>query len=71
MQVLIACRKEAGLTQQELADRLGRPQSYIAKVETGERRLDVVELMEWADGIDMSAADMMARIITVTRELRP
>ena len=37
-------RKESQLTQTELARRLGRPQSYVSKYETGERRLDVVEL---------------------------
>ena len=36
-------RLEAGLTQAELAARLGRPQSFVSKVEAGERRLDLVE----------------------------
>ncbi len=47
MQVLVETRKSKGVTQQELADRLQRPQSYVAKIETGERRLDVVEFVEW------------------------
>ena len=47
MQVLVETRKSRGVTQQELADRLKRPQSYVAKIETGERRLDVVEFIEW------------------------
>ena len=37
----IAC----GITQQEVASAFGRPQSFIAKVESGERRLDVVEFV--------------------------
>jgi transcriptional regulator with XRE-family HTH domain len=37
-------RKGAGLTQAEVARRLSRPQSFISKFETGERRLDFVEL---------------------------
>jgi transcriptional regulator with XRE-family HTH domain len=41
---LRAARKEAGLTQAETARRLRRPQSFIAKCESGERRVDVVEL---------------------------
>lgn len=41
---LRARRVEAGLTQVELADRLGVPQSFVSKCETGERRLDVLEL---------------------------
>src|SRR5689334_21895667 len=37
-------REEAGLTQREVARRLGRSQSYVCKAENGEQRVDVVEL---------------------------
>jgi transcriptional regulator with XRE-family HTH domain len=43
---LTAARIAAPLTQEELAAKLGRPQSYVAKYETGDRRLDVVEFLE-------------------------
>ena len=43
--VLFEARKSSGLTQQQVADRLGRPQSFIAKVEGGERRIDLVEFV--------------------------
>jgi len=36
-------RKEAGLTQRELATRFKREQSFVWRIETGERRLDLVE----------------------------
>jgi len=39
-------RKDAGLTQVELSDALGKPQSYVSKYETGERKLDYVETSE-------------------------
>lgn len=42
-ELLVAARRSAGLTQSELARRLGRPQSFVAKYEGGERRLDVIE----------------------------
>jgi transcriptional regulator with XRE-family HTH domain len=42
---LADARKAAGLTQQFVADKLGRPQSFVAKYEQGERRLDVIELV--------------------------
>ena len=42
---MIETRKNAGLTQHELAKRLKKPQSFIAKYEGGERRIDVVEFI--------------------------
>jgi transcriptional regulator with XRE-family HTH domain len=46
---LCQARKEKGLTQVEVANHLGRHQSYVAKCENGERRVDVIELAELAD----------------------
>jgi transcriptional regulator with XRE-family HTH domain len=45
---LVAVRKNADVRQQALAKKLGRPQSFIAKYEGGERRIDVVEFVEIA-----------------------
>ena len=41
-------RKEAQLTQVDVAVELGKPQSFVAKCENGERRIDVVELVDFA-----------------------
>lgn len=41
-------REDAGLTQAAVASKLRRPQSFVSKSETGERRVDVVELAELA-----------------------
>ncbi|MEX2437691.1 MAG: helix-turn-helix transcriptional regulator [Candidatus Babeliales bacterium] len=41
-------RKEAGLTQAQVAKKFKRPQSYISNVETGQQRVDVVELQKFA-----------------------
>lgn len=46
----------AKVTQSELAQRLGVPQSYVAKVENLERRLDVVELVWWLDALGLTEA---------------
>ncbi len=62
MQVLVETRKSKGITQQELANRLDRPQSYIAKVETGERRLDVVEFVEWAQALEERSFEVMQEL---------
>ncbi len=48
---LVEARIAAEVTQQSVADRLGRPQSYVAKVEGCERRIDVVELLQMARAI--------------------
>ncbi len=46
---LVAARRERGLTQAQVAQRLGKPQSYVSKCESGERRVDVVELAAFAN----------------------
>lgn len=55
--LLIEERKKAGFIQADLAERLKRPHNFVSKYENGERRLDVVELMEIADvlGFDILA----------------
>lgn len=55
---LVEKRREAGLTQVELAARMKVYQSFIARVESGERRVDVVEFMKLGEvlGFDPSAA---------------
>jgi transcriptional regulator with XRE-family HTH domain len=46
--ILVAARHASGVRQHALAKKLGRPQSFIAKYEGGERRIDVVEFIEIA-----------------------
>ena len=48
--VVAASRREANLTQEQLADRIGWHRSKIAKIESGERRLDVAEFIIIAGG---------------------
>ena len=62
IKLLVAARNRAGLTQQQLADRLGRPQSYVAKYEGGERRIDVVEFLGIARELDLDPARAVREI---------
>lgn len=45
---LIKARKEAKLRQEDAAELLGRTQSYISKIEAGQRRIDLIQLQEFA-----------------------
>ena len=55
-------REAAGLTQAVVAARLGKPQSYMAKIERGERRLDVVEFVALAQALEADPAVMVAEV---------
>lgn len=48
LRALRKARVDAGLTQVDVARALGKPQSFVSKCESGERRVDVVELMIFA-----------------------
>jgi len=56
--LLIRKREEAGLTQAQLASSLGEYQSFIARLESGQRRVDVIEFLDLANilGFDPLAA---------------
>lgn len=54
-QALVDARVEAGLSQKDLAGRLGRHQSFVARLESGQRRIDVVELVVLARAIGSNA----------------
>lgn len=52
LELLVQMRLSAGLRQQDLASQLGVPQSFISKYETGERRLDLIELRAICQALD-------------------
>lgn len=60
--VLRALRREAGLTQVQVAATLDVPQSFVSKYESGERRLDVVELAHVAQALGVTVRDILARL---------
>ncbi len=55
-------RAEAGLTQWDLAKKLNRPQSFVSKFESGERRLDILELREVCRALDIPVVDFLSRL---------
>ena len=56
---LKSARKAAKLTQQDLAKRLKKPQSYVSKYENSERRLDIAEFLEIATALGLEADTLM------------
>ncbi|MFC3123520.1 helix-turn-helix domain-containing protein [Pseudoroseomonas globiformis] len=65
IEILKAGRLSADLTQHEAAAKLRRPQSFVAKYESGERRLDVVELIEVCEVIGLDPQDLVAELTAV------
>ncbi len=61
-ELLREARKKSGLTQQEVADSLGKPQSFVAKYENGERRLDVVEFIDITDVLSLDPSSLIHRL---------
>ncbi|QQS31926.1 MAG: helix-turn-helix transcriptional regulator [Acidobacteriota bacterium] len=55
-------REEKGLTQTEVAERLGQTQSFVSKVERGERRIDIVELRAFCNAIGIDLPKFVAKI---------
>ncbi len=59
---LIEKRKKAGLSQAEVAAKLRRYQSFVSYVETGQRKVDVVELIAFAEAIGFDPRDAIKRM---------
>jgi transcriptional regulator with XRE-family HTH domain len=63
LETLIAIRKEQGVTQVELAKRLGKPQQFVSRYELGIRRLDVVEFYAITKALGVDPATAFVRTI--------
>lgn len=59
-------RKAKRLSQEQLAALLRRPQSFISKVETGQRRLDVLETSDWCRALGLSLLEVLPSEVTNT-----
>jgi len=65
--LLADARHKAGLTQHDVAARLEKPQSFIAKYENGERRLDVVEFVTIARALDADPLKLFKGLLATTQ----
>jgi transcriptional regulator with XRE-family HTH domain len=65
---LAAARRRANINQQELAARLGKPQSFVSEYERGQRRVDVVEFLVIAGAL---GADPFSLFAEIARSIRP
>ena len=61
-------REKQGWTQQQLAKKLGRPQSLVAKIEAGERKLDVCQFIDYMRILEADPVAVMRRIMKSIEE---
>lgn len=61
--LLREARLEKGLKQADLAAKLGVPQSYISKYESGERRLDVIEFIDLCEALGIDPAIIFSSLV--------
>jgi len=56
-------RQSKGMTQQDVAAKLGKPQSYVSKYESGERHLDLVEFVEVCEALSADPVEVLQRML--------
>lgn len=69
LEMLREAREMRQLTQTDVAKRLGETQSFVSKVERGERRLDVVELRSFCNAIGVPFVSFMSKVESTLKEL--
>lgn len=60
--IITTARNELGLSQRELAQLLGKPQSYVSKYERGERRLDIIEFLDLCEVLKLDPCVALRRL---------
>jgi DNA-binding XRE family transcriptional regulator len=68
---LVAMREKAGMTQRDLAKKLGREHSFVWRIETGERRLDVIEFHWVCKALGQDASEVYRSLIRSVKKTAP
>jgi transcriptional regulator with XRE-family HTH domain len=63
--LLRVLRRSSGQTQHEVAERLSKPQSFVAKYEGGERRLSVIEFVHVVRALDADPTEVLQQVINI------
>lgn len=66
--LLTKAREEAGLTQVELGEKLGRPQTFVSKIERGVRNVDVIEFIEIARAMNLDPLKLIKKFVSLKGE---
>lgn len=69
LSILTDARKESGVGQRELGRRLERTQSYVSKLERGDQRMDVIELLAYCNAIGAPASHIVLRLEAAIKSL--
>lgn len=69
VELLIAARKRAGLRQAELARRVGKTQTFVARIEAGERRIDAIELLALCKIIGLDPLKVVRKLLKIDDDL--
>ena len=60
--LLVAARQKQGLSQRDLAIKLDKVHSFVAKYEQGERRIDVVEFLDIAEALNVNPMEIIKKL---------
>lgn len=63
LECLVEARRDSGVSQTELGRRMGKGQKFVSVVETGVRRIDIVEFIDWTRALDLDPVAMFAKIL--------
>jgi transcriptional regulator with XRE-family HTH domain len=69
VEILLDARKQAGIRQAELARRVGKTQTFVARFEAGQRRIDTIELLALCRIIGLDPVKVVRKLLKVEDEL--